>query len=170
MFRPRAKSAAVGFSAGIVLVLRGSSSRPRGRVPPLKGLGDFICRLPSTPLRCVPGYHYAALATRRAQNQRATEAWPRAGAYGPRDGHRSRTVSRIPGYRRKPARTWGTRPENRVLDLQKGGLMDAFTETLLAKADQLAALADQLPAGELRQQIVDQIAALNKAITQHGEG
>jgi len=48
--------------------------------------------------------------------------------------------------------------------------MDAFTETLLAKVDQLAALADQLPAGELRQQLVDQIAALNVAITQHVEG
>jgi hypothetical protein len=48
--------------------------------------------------------------------------------------------------------------------------MDGFTETLLAKVDQLAALADQFPAGEQRQQLVDQIAALNKAITQHGEG
>jgi len=53
---------------------------------------------------------------------------------------------------------------------QLRGLMDAFTETLLAKVDQLAALADQLPAGELRQQLVDQIAALNVAITQHVEG
>jgi len=48
--------------------------------------------------------------------------------------------------------------------------MDAFTETLLAQVDQLAALADRLPAGALRQQLVDQIAALNKAITQRGEG
>jgi hypothetical protein len=48
--------------------------------------------------------------------------------------------------------------------------MDAFTEQLLAKIDQLATLADQLPAGEQRQQLVDQIAALNVAITQHAEG
>jgi hypothetical protein len=48
--------------------------------------------------------------------------------------------------------------------------MDAFTEQLLTKVEQIAALADQLPAGELRQQLVDQIAALNVAITQHGEG
>jgi hypothetical protein len=43
--------------------------------------------------------------------------------------------------------------------------VEFFTETLLAKVDQLAALADQFPAGELRQQLVDQIATLNKAIT-----
>ncbi len=48
--------------------------------------------------------------------------------------------------------------------------MDAFTEQLLAKLDQIAAIADQLPAGELRRQLVDQIAALNVAITQHGKG
>lgn len=53
---------------------------------------------------------------------------------------------------------------------QEGGLMDAFTQQLLAIADKLAALADQLPAGEQRQQLVDQIAALNVAITQHGQG
>jgi len=48
--------------------------------------------------------------------------------------------------------------------------MDAFTEQLLAKVERIAALADQLPPGELRQQLVDQIAALNIAITQHGQG
>jgi hypothetical protein len=48
--------------------------------------------------------------------------------------------------------------------------MDAFTEQLLTKVKEIAALADQIPAGELRQQLVDQIAALNVAITQHGEG
>ena len=49
--------------------------------------------------------------------------------------------------------------------------MDAFTEKRSwRRLNQHAALADQLPAGELRQQLVDQIAALNKAITQHGEG
>jgi len=48
--------------------------------------------------------------------------------------------------------------------------MDAFTQQLLAIADKLAAIADQLPAGEHRQQLVDQIAALNVAITQHAEG
>ncbi len=47
--------------------------------------------------------------------------------------------------------------------------MDALTEQLLAKVDQLAALADQLPEGEQRQQLVDQIAALNVAITQHAQ-
>jgi hypothetical protein len=56
-----------------------------------------------------------------------------------------------------------------VLELQKGGFIDAFTETLLAKIDQIAALADQLPAGELRRLLVDQIAAMNKAITKHAE-
>jgi hypothetical protein len=48
--------------------------------------------------------------------------------------------------------------------------MDAYTEQLLAKIGQLAAQADQLPEGEQRQQLVDQIAALNVAITQHAEG
>ena len=48
--------------------------------------------------------------------------------------------------------------------------MDAFTEQLLTKVDHIAALADQLPAGEQRQQLVDQIAALNVAITQRAEG
>ncbi len=47
--------------------------------------------------------------------------------------------------------------------------MDTFTEQLLAKVEQLAALADQFPAGEHRQQLVDQIAALNAAITEHSK-
>jgi len=48
--------------------------------------------------------------------------------------------------------------------------MDAFAETLLKKIDQIAGLADQLPESKLREQLVDQIAALNKAITEHGKG
>ena len=48
----------------------GIGPRPRGGVPPLTGLGDFVGGLPSTPLRCVLGNHCFTLATRRAQNQR----------------------------------------------------------------------------------------------------
>ncbi len=47
--------------------------------------------------------------------------------------------------------------------------MDAYKKQLLAKIDQIAAEANQLPEGEQLQQLVDQIAALNAAITQHSE-
>jgi hypothetical protein len=47
--------------------------------------------------------------------------------------------------------------------------MDAYTNQLLAKIDQIAGQADQLPEGDERQQLVDQIAALNAAITEHSK-
>ena len=47
--------------------------------------------------------------------------------------------------------------------------MDAYKKQLMAKINQLAAQADQLPEGDQRQQLVDQIAALNVAVNQHSE-
>jgi hypothetical protein len=47
--------------------------------------------------------------------------------------------------------------------------MDAYNKQLMAKIDQLAAQADALPEGEQRQQLVEQIAALNIASTLHSE-
>jgi hypothetical protein len=48
--------------------------------------------------------------------------------------------------------------------------MDAYKKQLLAQIDQLAAEADQLQDGDPRRtQLVDQIAALNVAITKHSD-
>jgi len=47
--------------------------------------------------------------------------------------------------------------------------MDAYKDQLLATIDQLAAQADQLPDGDERQQLVNQIAALNAAIAEHSK-
>jgi hypothetical protein len=48
--------------------------------------------------------------------------------------------------------------------------MDTYKKQLLAKIDQLAAESDQLQDGDPRRaQLVDQIAALNAAVTRHAK-
>jgi hypothetical protein len=51
---------------------------------------------------------------------------------------------------------------------RKGGIVDIYKKQLLVKIDQLTAEADQLQADDPRRaQLVDQIAALNVAVSQH---
>lgn len=58
--------------------------------------------------------------------------------------------------------------QNSVIDKEKGGIVDIYKKQLLVKIDQLAAEADQFQADDPRRaQLVDQIAALNVAVSQH---